>query len=64
MFSPNKGKYGPEKNPYLNTFSHSAALYKKHDFIQNLRLADTIFDRQENINILIGANGYWQYVTR
>ena len=30
MFSPNAGKYGPEKTPYLETFHAVIACYRFH----------------------------------
>ena len=36
---------------------------KNHNFIRDLQLADTGFNSEENVDILIGADLYWQFVT-
>ena len=36
VFSPNAGKYGPEKTPYLDTFHAVILLSKVHDVIKTI----------------------------
>ena len=36
---------------------------ENHNFIRDLQLADTGFNGEANVDILIGADLYWQFVT-
>ena len=36
---------------------------KNHNFMRDLQLADTSFNGEANVDILIGADLYWQFVT-
>ena len=40
-----------------------SCVIKNYDFIRQLQLADTIFNGETNVDILIGADLYWQFVT-
>ena len=40
-----------------------SCVIKNHDFIRKLQLADTSFNGETNVDILIGADLYWQFVT-
>ena len=45
------------KGQYLN------CVIKNRNFIRNFQLADTSFNGEANVDILIGEDLYWQFVT-